>query len=109
MIFFNKNLSTLLPVEMTDVHKESFPENIYVEGAQWATINYTQAARVLKDIRSNFQNYSFKGKKQGKINKNKFSLSAMTKVFDEILSKHLPKFEEQPQQMNLKLPKLKKS
>tara|TARA_R100000988_G_C3995236_1_gene165280 strand:- start:203 stop:1498 length:1296 start_codon:yes stop_codon:yes gene_type:complete len=106
--FLNKNLSILLPVEMTDVHKDSFPENIYVDGAQWATINYTQAAKVLKDVRSNFKNYSFKGKKQGKINKSQFSLNAMTKEFEKILTKHLPKFEEQPQQMDLKLPKLKK-
>ena len=32
----------------------------------------------------------------------------MTKKFEEILDKYLPKFEEQPQQVNLKLPKLKK-
>ena len=41
-------------------------------------------------------------------NKTKFSLDAMTKKFEEILDKYLPKFEEQPQQVNLKLPKLKK-
>ena len=32
----------------------------------------------------------------------------MTKVFDNILQKHLPKFEEAAQQVDLKLPKLKK-
>ena len=32
----------------------------------------------------------------------------MTKEFHEILNKYLPKFEEQPQQVDLKLPKLKK-
>ena len=32
----------------------------------------------------------------------------MTKKFEEILDKHLPKFEEQPQKVDLKLPKLKK-
>ena len=62
----------------------------------------------MKDVRANFKSYSFKGKKQGNINKSQFSLNSMTKVFKEILSKHLPKFEEQPQQMDLKLPKLKK-
>ena len=32
----------------------------------------------------------------------------MTVKFEEILDKHLPKFEEQPKQVNLNLPKLKK-
>ena len=38
----------------------------------------------------------------------KFSLDAMTKKFEEILDKHLPKFEEQPKAVDLKLGKLKK-
>jgi hypothetical protein len=35
-------------------------------------------------------------------------MDKMTKEFGKILSKYLPKFEEQPQQVNLKLPQLKK-
>ena len=41
-------------------------------------------------------------------NRVKYSLDSMTKKFDGILKKYLPKFEEQPQAVNLKLPKLKK-
>ena len=37
-----------------------------------------------------------------------FSLSSMYKKFAIILDKHLPKFQEQAQAVNLKLPKLKK-
>ena len=32
----------------------------------------------------------------------------MNKKFESILNKYLPKFEQQPQAVNLKLPKLKK-
>lgn len=32
----------------------------------------------------------------------------MNKKFEEILNKYLPKFEEQPKQVSLKLPKLKR-
>ena len=32
----------------------------------------------------------------------------MTKIFDRILNRYVPTFEEVPQQVNLKLPKLKK-
>ena len=48
------------------------------------------------------------GKRQAMYNRVNFSMDKMTKNFDKILSKYLPKFEEQPQQVNLKLPQLKK-
>ena len=41
-------------------------------------------------------------------NKSKYSLKSMTSQFDKILEKYLPKFEDAPQQVDLKLPKLKK-
>ena len=49
-----------------------------------------------------------KSKKLALVNKTKFSLDAMTKKFEGILDKYLPKFDEQPKQVNLNLPKLKK-
>ena len=48
------------------------------------------------------------GKRQAMYNRVNFSMDKMTKEFGKILSKYLPKFEEQPQQVNLKLPQLKK-
>ena len=48
-------------------------------------------------------------KKLSIVNSTKFSLDAMTKKFEEILDRHLPKFEDtSPQEVKLKLPKLKK-
>ena len=35
-------------------------------------------------------------------------MNKMTQIFEKILDNYLPKFEEQPQAVNLKLPKLKK-
>ena len=49
-----------------------------------------------------------KAKKQAIVNRTKFSLDAMTIELDNILQKYLPKFESQPQKVDLKLPKLKK-
>jgi len=56
----------------------------------------------------NYSKYTVKGKKLAIVNSTKFSLDAMTKKFEGILDKYLPKFEEQPQQVKLNLPKLKK-
>ena len=47
-------------------------------------------------------------KRQAMYNRVNFSMDKMTKDFRKILDRYLPKFEEQPQQVDLKLPKLKK-
>ena len=105
--FLNKD-AILLPGSLNDVKKESFPKNMYVEGTQWFTINYNYASKILKDVFDNYSKYIVKAKKLAIVNQTKFSLDAMTKKFEGILDKYLPKFEEQPQQVKLNLPKLKK-
>ena len=50
----------------------------------------------------------FKFAKKQSLHSKSFSLENMTKELSQILDKYLPKFEEQPQQVNLKLPQLKK-
>jgi hypothetical protein len=49
-----------------------------------------------------------KAKRQAMYNRVNFTLSKMTNEFERILNNYLPKFEEQPQQVKLNLPKLKK-
>ena len=46
-----------------------------------------------------------KAKKLAIVNKSKFSLDAMTKGLEKILDKYIPEF---PEEVKLKLPKLKK-
>ena len=106
--FLNDKDAILLPGGLNDVKKESFPKNMYVEGAQWFTVNYNYASKTLKEVFDNYSKYTVKAKRLAIKNQTKFSLDAMTKKFEEILDKHLPKFEEQPQQVKLNLPKLKK-
>jgi len=106
--FLNKNNSVLLPGVMTDVHKSALPKEMLVEGAQWFTANYQYASQVMKDVLKNNRKYGMMAKKQSMYNKVNFSMDKMTKDFGKILDRYLPKFEEQPQQVDLKLPKLKK-
>jgi hypothetical protein len=63
---------------------------------------------MLKDVFGNYSKYTIKAKKLAIVNQTKFSLDAMTTKFEEILNKYLPNFEDQPQQVQLNLPKLKK-
>jgi hypothetical protein len=81
---------------------------MHVEGAQWFTVNYNYASKTLKEVYGNYSKYIIRAKRLAIKNQTKFSLDAMTKKFEEILDKYLPKFEEQPQQVKLDLPKLKK-
>jgi len=105
--FLSKD-AILLPGSLNDVKKESFPKNMHVKGAQWFTVNYNYASKILKDVFDNYSKYTVKAKKLSIKNQTKFSLDAMTKKFEGILDKYLPKFEERPQQVQLNLPKLKK-
>ena len=106
--FLNKNNSVLLPGTMTDVHKSALPKEMRVEGAKWFTVNYQYTSQVMMDVFKNNRKYNMKAKKQAMYNRVNFSMDKMTKDFGKILDKYLPKFEEQPQQVDLKLPKLKK-
>ena len=81
---------------------------MHVEGTQWFTVNYNYASKVLKDVFDNYDKYLVKSKRLSIKNQTTFSLDAMTKKFEEILDKYLPTLDSQPQQVNLKLPKLKK-
>ena len=105
--FLNRD-SILLPGNMIDVPKNSFPKEFIVDGAQWFQVNYAYASNVLREIHNNYSKYITKAKKQSIVNKSKFSLEQMTKTLGDILDKHLPKFEEQPQKVDIKLPSLKK-
>jgi len=106
--FLNPKLAVLLPGVLTDVHPSALPKEYIVDGAKWFTVNYQYASKILKDVFKNYRKYALNAKKLGMYNRTKFSMKAMTKKFESILDQHLPKFEEQPQQVKLNLPKLKK-
>ena len=106
--FLNKNNSVLLPGTMTPVHKSALPKEMLVDGAQWFTVNYQYASKVMMDVFKKNRKYTLMAIRQSMYNRVNFSMTKMTKEFHKILNRYLPKFEEQPQQVDLKLPKLKK-
>jgi len=106
--FLNKTQSVLLPGVLTPVHKSSLPENMLVDGAKWITVNYQQAARYLLYVYNNYNRYKEPTRKLAIANSGKFSLDSMTKSFQKILERYLPKFEDVPKPVSLSLPKLKK-
>lgn len=101
--FLPEDKAIMVPGSMTKVPSDAFPENIFVDGSQWFTVNYLAASNAIKDIYDNYNKYLPVAKKLSYENKNKFSLDTMTKEFEKILDKYLPEFQEQ---VSLKLPKL---
>ena len=105
--FLNKNNAILLPGTLTDVHPSALPEEMRVDKAQWFTINYQYAAQMMFKVFKEYRNHTMAARRLAMGNKI-FSLDMMTSKFSNILDKYLPNFEEQPQAVDLKLPKLKK-
>jgi hypothetical protein len=110
--FLDSSYSTLLPGSLSTVPKGAFHENMHLQGSQWFTVNYPNAGKVMFDVFKNQPKYLINAKKQSIVSKT-FSLDNMTKKFDEIINTiHLDAwknyYEEQPQEVKLQLPKLKK-
>ncbi len=103
--FLNSKQSVLVPGKMTDVPKSALPDKMYVEGAQWFTVDYQQASSYMKDVYKNYKKYTSNSMKLGKVNESFFSLKKMTQELGKILDNYIPDF---PKEVELKLPKLKK-
>ena len=104
--FLSKDNAILLNGNLQQVPRNSFPKEMWVEGAQWFTVNYNDASKVLKSVHKTYKQFTLRAKKLAIVNKSKFSLDAMTKEFGKILDKYVPEF---PKEVELKLPKLKKT
>ena len=102
--FLNKDYCTLLPGNLTPVHKSAADEFIR-QDAQWFYVEYSYAAKVLQDIVSNYKQYLKLSRKQTQYVKDNFSLDKMAEKFCKIVDKGL---ETVPQQVALNLPKLNK-
>ena len=96
--------ATLLPGELTNVHSTA-ADKFILRGSKWFTVNYGYASKILQDIVTNYKKYCEISRKQPHHVKTNFSLAVMSKKFCDIVDNGL---QSVPQQMSLKLPKLKK-
>ena len=103
--FLDKDLSVLVPGNLTEIHESAQWDDIIMKEAKWFTADYGFVANVMKDLYMNYRKYTAGGVSQGIKNKSAFSLDAMTNKFEKILDKYIPKFSEQ---IKVQLPKLKK-
>ena len=94
----------MLPGQLTNVHPSAADKFILKE-SQWFTVNYGYASKLLQDVMSNYKKYLEISRKQTQHIKNEFSLQKMGEVFCEYVENGI---NSMPQQMQVKLPKLKK-
>jgi hypothetical protein len=94
----------MLAGKINKIHK-SAANQFLLEDSGWFTVDYEYAKKVIKEVYKNYKKYIPQARKQAKFSRDMFSLSRMDSIFEEILESNLPTI---PQQVQLKLPKLKK-
>jgi len=101
--FLDKDYCVEIPHAMTKVPKSAFPKEFQNSEAEWATVNYGIASKIIRDVFENYSKYQLKGKKQMIVNTDAFSHEAMKEKLESIVDKIL---ESIPQKVQLTLPKL---
>jgi len=99
--FLDKEMSTLLPGQITQIHGSAVVQDMLIPESGWFTVDYKKAADVLEDVYKNYKKYIDGAKKQSYRSRTEFSLEKMS----EQLLAHLDKA---PKPVQLKLPQLKK-
>ena len=103
MDFLDKNLSTLLPGQLTEVHESAAWDKVILKEAKWFTVNYQVASKILTDVYNNYDKYSSKAVRQGLKNEKDFSYEKMHTDFSKMLDKYIPKLS---QEIPITLPKM---
>ena len=105
--FLDKNYAVLLQGGCVQVPDGAFNEQVFFKSPEnkWFTVNYNIASQVLKDVHKNYTKYLVKSKQLQVLTSQKFNLNKMQELLvrevDEVL-------KDVPQEVKLKLPKLKK-
>ena len=103
--FLPKENTVFLEGELTNVH-ESAADKFLLKESKWFTVNYSDAANKLYKVFNDYQSYLSKSQKLIDNTKNKFSLSAMHKLFAEVMNKSV---KEAPKQVPFQMPTLNKN
>jgi len=103
--FLHSDYNFLVGGELQNVDKSAANKWI-LQDSQWFTINYNEAAGVMKWVYDNYKKATEKSRKNRKYVKDNFTFDNMSSKLSQILDTY--KIEDTPQQVGLKLPKLKK-
>ena len=103
--FLDSKYAVMLDGSMQKVQKGSFPDQFFVDGSEWFTVDYRKAQQTLRKIYRSYKKYTPNAKRLATQNAKNFSLDAMTIKLGKILDNYVPEF---PKEVKLQLPKLQK-
>ena len=101
--FIKPDYNILIGGDLKKVHSSAANEWL-LKDSEWFDLDVNIASRAMKDVFKNYKKYLKSSRKQTQYLKDNFSLDKMT----EKLANFLPKIDAPPQNVPLKLPKLKK-
>ena len=104
--FLNEENSMLIGGEINNVPKSAIWDDIIIPESKWFDIDLNQGYKVFNYSFINQEEIKNKGKKLMYVNRDKFTLEKMTNKLSDMMKEHC---KDIPQQVNIKLPKLKKS
>ncbi len=103
--FLDGEKSILVRGEIDKVPASQHWENIIIPESSWFNIDENSAYKFLNHMFTNIEIYKRNAKELMEINREKFTLNKMTEKLDEIVEEYM---KDEPQQVPIKLPKLKK-
>lgn len=103
--FLDPETSILVSGKLTNVHTSAAWKGVLNTDAQWFTIDYSKAGAYMKDVFENYKHYQEKSRKTSHFIKTNFSFDSMTEKLKSLMQRCI---SEQPQEVKLNLPKLRK-
>jgi len=100
--FLNKDMSVLLPGQLTQIHSSAVVPNMLLPESSWFTVDYKEASRILKDVNQNYKKYIDGAKKQSYVSRTEFNLDKMGEKLIYLIDDRIPK------PIQLKLPSIKR-
>ena len=105
--FLKNEFICALPGTMTNIH-ESAANDFLLKDAQWFTVDYGYANKMLVDVLKNYKRWKQLATRQRYFVNSNFTATAVSDQYDLLLDLIDKGISSLPQQVELKLPKLKK-
>lgn len=103
--FLDKEFITFIGGTLTPVHPSAAVEKMLLRESLWFTPDSNEVGRAFKNVFDNYGKLMENAKRQGHKSRTNYSYNSMRDLVKTLLETNIPEF---PQQVQLKLPQLKK-
>ena len=101
--FLDKEFSTLLGGDLTNVHPSAASKDMILTEAKWFTPSDIEVNKAYKTVHKDYKKFLSLSKRQGHKSRTEFSYEKMVEVLGRTIDQYVPEF---PKQIELNLPKL---